>query len=130
MLLRLVIDGHLQWLDKACRFCYNKKINILGGVGGSRPSLLWFACLLLGSTLFGALAADFSDIVVKVSSNTGGLKMNNISNIFTAVIFATIKPFLIAASAVMAGLAANGVTPHLLLQKRPCGAFVFPINHI
>ena len=93
-------------------------------MGGSSPSLLRFAGVLIASVLLMAFAID-SSFVSYFTNITGEL---NMKNIFTAVIFAFLTPTLTVLSAVTAGLAANGVTPHLFRAPTWRSFFAPPNN--
>jgi hypothetical protein len=82
-------------------------------VGGSNPSLLKkSACLLFAGVAISVIATDPSAVISMITDLTGGINMETIQT-FKAVMFATTKAAAIFTSSVMAGLAANGVTPHL-----------------
>jgi hypothetical protein len=81
-------------------------------VGGSNPSLLKKSACLFGASVALSLIANEPSMALNFLSNlTGGL-MDTIHD-FNAVIFASTKAASLMASSVLAGLAANGVTPHL-----------------
>lgn len=88
---------------------YTVRSTVFGGVGGSNPSLLRSAILFLICVGFGAFSIEPTFLQTAFNSIIGGTSMNIISN--TAVIFS--KSLFSALSAVTAGLAASGVTPHL-----------------
>ena len=82
-------------------------------MGGSNPSLLKrSACLFFSSVVFGVMANEPYMVINAITNLTGGNLMETI-HYFNAVFFATTQSATIIASSVMAGLVANGVTPHL-----------------
>ena len=85
---------------------------VFGGVDGSNPSLLKKpACLFCASVALSVIATEPFAVLNVISNLTGGL-METIHS-FKAVIFATTKATALMGSSVFAGLAANGLTPHL-----------------
>jgi predicted tellurium resistance membrane protein TerC len=80
-------------------------------VDGSNPSLLKKSAILflvcIGLTLIGNEFEVFKSVIVSLME---GIVMETS---YTAVTFAICKSVFGAVAAVMAGLAANGVTPHL-----------------
>jgi hypothetical protein len=83
-------------------------------VDGSNPSLLKkSACLFVVSVVLVVLATQAPFFINAIINLTGAVTMETIIHSFKAVIFATTQSATLIASSVMAGLAANGVTPHL-----------------
>ena len=79
-------------------------------MGGSNPSLRVSAILFVVCLICAVLGADF----VFVSHLFGNLMEGTMENIeFNAVMVVVCKSLFTGISAVMAGLVANGVTPHL-----------------
>lgn len=86
--------------------------NDFGGVVGSNPSLLKrSACLFFGTTALTVLVNDPSILFLDFSKTTGGF-MDKLYSIKAATL-AILNSATYIATAVMAGLAANGLTPHL-----------------
>ena len=91
---------------------YTSEREVLGGVGGSNPSLLKkSACLFCASVALSVIASEPFGVFDSMRNFTGGL-MKTIY-IFKAEIFAITKATALVGSSVFAGLAANGVAPHL-----------------
>jgi hypothetical protein len=80
-------------------------------VGGSNPPLLrsailFFVCLIL------AIPMDQLEIIINATTNLMGGSTMDASSV-SAVILAVSKSWNGAFSAIAAGLAANGISPHL-----------------
>ena len=83
---------------------------VYGGVGGSIPPLRRVAYVIAVSIISCLLASDLNVVSNSIFNLIGEL---NMFNILCAVKFVVVNPVLSFFSAVMASLAANGVTPHL-----------------
>lgn len=82
-----------------------------GGADGSNPSLLKVSAVVFLCALL-QIGLDHSGAVLNAAHHmTGGNIMNSIS--WSAVTFAVSKSAISVLIAVAAGLAANGVAPHL-----------------
>ena len=89
----------------------NVKIEVFGGAGGSNPSLLKSAILFLICVGFTLLYVEPNIIQAAINDFIGGTSMLN--HTYSAVMFKVILSLFSVLSAVTAGLAANGVAPHL-----------------
>jgi hypothetical protein len=82
-------------------------------VGGSNPSLLKrSACLLFSAVGLAVCANNPSEVATLFTNLTGGFTMNTYNSL-KAVMFVAVNSATLVASSVSAGLAANGLTPHL-----------------
>lgn len=80
-------------------------------MGGSNPPLLWSAILCIFCVVL-SIPVDQLELVFTATLNLiGGFTMDTKS--ITAVTFAVPQLFTSAFCAITAGLAANGISPHL-----------------